>query len=148
MGAPMSRGADTSPVNFYIQLVCGSDADAPPAAQARLVGPKLNHRLHDVFRWKNYWEISHEAVSLKIGGTVRRRVTPDRDVEIAWPTGQKMTISIYTNGKLTRKRDQSIDAAFYIAGGDSNASESWFIIVRRDNPEAAEPSIPKLAAMP
>ena len=139
IGAPLAKGADKSAATFYVQLVRGSDQDAPPAPQARLIGPKLGHRLHDVFKWKNYWEIKRETVTLKTGDKIRRRMSQQREVEIAWPSSREMTVSLYTDGKLTRKRQQSIDTAFYIAGGDKDVSECWFIIVRRDNPDAAEP---------
>jgi hypothetical protein len=148
VGAPLLHGADVPPVTLYIQLVCGTDAEVPPAPQAKLVGPKLDQRLRNVFRWKNYWEITHEAVTLRMGSKVRRRVTDQREIEVAWPSDRLVQVSLYTDGKLTRKRDQSIDAAFYIAGGDSTGSESWFIVLRRDNPEASQALAPKLATMP
>ena len=116
--------------------------------QARLIGPKLDRRLHDVFKWKNYWEIKRATVSVKTGDKTRTRISKEREVEIALTGPQNMQVSIYANGKLTRKRQQSIDAAFYIAGGDNNdAAQSWFIVVRRDNPDAASDSS-KLVAVP
>jgi len=149
IGATLAQGADVPGVTFYVQLIRGSDADSPPpAAQARLIGPKLDRRLHDVFKWKYYWEVKRETVTLKSGAKVRKRVTPQREIEIAWPAPKDMTVCIYTDGKLTRKRQQSIETAFYIAGGDSDATQSWFIVVRRDNPDNSQDSATKLAAMP
>jgi hypothetical protein len=138
IGAPLAQSAESPAATFYIQLIRGSDLDAPPEPQAKLIGAKLGRRLHDVFKWKNYWEIKRETVTLKTGAKVRKRMSPQREVEIAWPDSQNMMISLYTDGKLTRKRQQSIDTAFYIAGGDRDASDCWFIIVRRDNPDGAD----------
>ncbi len=45
-----------------------------------------------------------------------------------------MSISIYADGKLTRKRKQPVTAPFYISGGDKQTNQSWFIVVRRDKP--------------
>jgi len=144
MGTPLAHGADVPAVTFYVQLIRGSDADTPPEPQARLIGPKLDRRLHDVFKWKNYWEIKREVIMLKTGASVRKRMTPQREIELTWPGPKNMTVSIYLDGKLTRKREQSIDTAFYIAGGDSGAAQCWFIVVRRDNPDAAQDSGTKL----
>jgi hypothetical protein len=113
-----------------------------------LIGPRLDRRLHDVFKWKNYWEVKREMVTLKTGAKVRKRMTPQQDIEIAWPDAKGMTVCIYTAGKMTRKREQSIDTAFYIAGGDSDATQSWFIVVRRDNPDASQGLNAKLASAP
>ena len=144
----MGPGADVPAVTFYVQLVRGSDVDAPQAPKARSIGPKLDRRLHDIFKWKNYWEIKREIVTLNAGTKIRKQMTAQRQVEISWPGSRDMVVSIYANGKLTRKRTQSVDAAFYIAGGDNDISQPWFIIVRRDNPDADQVLGAKLAAMP
>jgi hypothetical protein len=135
MGAPLAKCADAPAATFYIQLIRGSDLDAAPSPQAKLIGPKLDRRLHDVFKWKNYWEIKRETVTLKTGAAIRKQMSPQREVEIAWTSSRDVVISLYTDGKLTRKRQQSIDTAFYIAGGNKDASDCWFIVVRRENPD-------------
>jgi hypothetical protein len=144
LGAPLGYAADSPPLTFYVQLIRGTDSDSPPTADAHLVGAKLDHRLHDVFRWKNYWEVKRETISISPGQTVRQHITLEREVELTVPASGKMTVSIYANGKMTRKRTQPVDAAFYIAGGgDNDGSQPWFIVVRRDNPDSQG-----LAAMP
>ena len=148
VAAPLVQGADAPGATFYIQLIRGSDQDTPPAPQARLIGAKLDQRLHDIFKWKNYWEIKRETVTLNTGTTARRRMSPQREVEIAWTSPKDVTISLYIDGKLTRKRQQSIDTSFYIAGGDRDGSESWFIIVRKDNPDTSQGLGSKLTVTP
>ena len=49
-GAPRTQAADVSSATFYIQLIRGSDVDSPPEPQARLIGDKLDRRLHDTFQ--------------------------------------------------------------------------------------------------
>ncbi len=122
-------------ITFYIQLVQGTDADMPPATGATLIGDALSRRLQ-MFKWKNYWEIQRQTVELSAGAKVRRHIMRKHEVEIALPTPTDMTVSIYLDGKLTRKRVQPVDTAFYIAGGDNDEKlQSWFIVIRRDKPE-------------
>jgi len=135
VGAPLGYAADAPPLTFYVQLIRGSDSEAPPTTEAHPVGAKLDHRLHDVFRWKNYWEVKRETIAVNVGQTIRKHITPEREVELTVPASGNMTVAIYADGKLTRKRKQSIDAAFYIAGGDNDGPQPWFIVVRRDNPD-------------
>lgn len=124
-------------VTFFIQLIQGTDADKPPATGATLVGDALTRRLQ-MFRWKNYWEIQRQTVEVSTGAKVRLHVMRNHDVEIALPTPKDMTVSIYLDGKLTRKRAQPVENSFYIAGGDNDEmSQSWFIVVRRDKPQNA-----------
>jgi hypothetical protein len=135
-GARLAVAAPAADVTFYVQLVRGTDADTPPAAGATLVGDALSHRLQ-MFRWKNYWEIKRQTVQVSTGAKIRRHLTRKRDVEIALTTPTDMTVSIYLDGKLTRKRAQPVNTAFYIAGGDNEEAQSWFIVVRRDKPQNA-----------
>jgi hypothetical protein len=139
-GTRLASGAQEEAVTDGVQLIRGTDAVTPPTPEARLVGPELDHRLQ-MFKWRNYWEISHRAVVLKPGAKTRQRLTPQSEVEIALTTPGNMTVSIYTNGQLSRRRNQAADTAFFIAGGDHDNSECWFIVVRHDNPEAEQASL-------
>jgi hypothetical protein len=135
-GAHFAVSAPAEAVTFYVQLVQGTDGDTPPAAGATLVGDTLGHRLQ-MFRWKNYWEVKRQKVELTAGARTRRHLTRQRDVEIALTTPTNMTVCIYMDGMLTRKRAQPVNTAFYIAGGDNAEAQSWFIVVRRDKPQNA-----------
>ena len=99
-----------------------------------MVGDILSGRLR-MFKWKNYWEVQRQTVQVNVGGKTRKRITPQRDVEISLSTPDDMTICIYVNGKLSRKRQQHVSNTFYIAGGQNEDANSWFIVVRRDNPQ-------------
>jgi hypothetical protein len=121
---------------FYVQLIQGTDTQNPPAAGATLIGDALGQRLQ-MFKWKNYWELKRQTVHLNIGEKTRRHLTSKREVEIALPTPNDMTVCIYIEGKLTRKRTQRVKTAFYIAGGEKDDTQSWFIVIRRDKPQNA-----------
>jgi hypothetical protein len=97
----------------------------------------LGQRL-GVFKWKNYWEISRCSVVIEPGGKSRQRMSSRREVEISLAPAQQMTISIYTDGKLTRRRTQPLDTPLCIAGGDKEEDQAWFIVVRRDNPPSGD----------
>jgi hypothetical protein len=141
VGAPgLASSAQNDSLTFYVQLVRGTDDVAPPSREARLVGPELGKRLQ-VFKWKNYWEMGRRTIVLKPGGETRQRMTPHRDIDIALTSAQEMTVSIYVDGKLSRRRTQPADTAFYIAGGDHDKAQCWFIVVRRDKPQIADVSV-------
>jgi hypothetical protein len=134
LGPAAARSAETPTVTFYVQLVHGSDDDTPPAPEARLIGTDLGRRLHGVFRWKNYWEIKRQCITLSAGKAVRARMSSDREVEIQLPKPEEMIVCIYVDGKLVRRRQQAVQTRFYITGGDNEGTESWFIVVRKDKP--------------
>jgi hypothetical protein len=121
-------------LTFYLQLVRGNDQDAPPTTDAKPVGPKLSERLRSVCKWKRYWELKSDSVVVKPGQKVRKRMSPEREVEVELLDSRSIAARIYLNGELTRSRTQPAEAAFFIAGGDKGENQSWFIVVRRDRP--------------
>lgn len=131
----LAPGAEKSEVTFYLQLIRGTDDGKLPSPDARPAGPEVSRRLQ-MFKWRNYWEMSRRTVVLEAGGKCRRRMSPVREVEIALSAPREMTVCIYADGKLTRRRRQPLDTPFYIAGGDKGATQCWFIVVRRDKPPA------------
>jgi hypothetical protein len=136
----LAAGAEKSSVTFYLQLIRGTDDDKPPAPEARPVGPQISRRLQ-MFKWKNYWEITRKAVVLEAGAKTRQRMSPQREVQIELSAQREMTVCIYADGKLTRRRKQSLDTPFFIAGGDNDATQAWFIVVRRDKPPEAQAAL-------
>jgi hypothetical protein len=132
---PGCRPASDEPgLTFHLQLIRGSDQDTPPTSDAKPTGPKLRGRLHSVFKWKNYWELKRDSVVVKPGQKVRKRMSPEREVEIELWDSQRMAVRIFLNGKLTRSRTQPAEGAFDVVGGEKGQDQSWFIVVRRDAP--------------
>ncbi len=129
----LGRAADSPDATFYVQLIRGKADAKPPSDDAKPAGLEVSRRLQ-MFKWNNYWEISRKTVGVKAGGKNRQRMSPQREVEISLSTPEEMTISIYADGKKTRSRKQKVTTPFYIAGGDKDGNQSWFIVVRRDKP--------------
>jgi hypothetical protein len=125
-------------LTFYVQLVRGGDQDTPPVPDAKPIGRKLSQQLRSVFKWKNYWELKRDSIVVRQGQKARRRMSPEREVEIELLGSQRVAARIYANGKLTRSRRQPAEAAFFVAGGAEGENQSWFIVVRRDRPLDSE----------
>ena len=128
------RATNAPGLTLYLQLVRGSDQDTAPTPDARPIELKLSNRLHSVLKWKNYWELKRDFIVVSQGQKLRRRLSPEREVEIEFLDPQQLAARIYVNGKLTQCRKQPAKAAFYVAGGDQGADQSWFIVVREDRP--------------
>jgi hypothetical protein len=132
------QAASEGGLTFYLQSVRGNDRDAPPTSHAKPTGPKLSERLSSVFKWRHYWELKQESIVVTQGHRIRRRMFPEREVEVELLDDRRMTTRIFTNGKLTRIRQQPTEAAFVVAGGPERDNQSWFIVVRRDRPVDSE----------
>src|SRR5213083_2050448 len=76
------RAADVQKATFYVQLIRGSDADKPENPTWAPVGPKLAKNLGAVFRWKNYWEVKRQTVTVSGEKAARVHLTREREVEL------------------------------------------------------------------
>ena len=123
-----------SRTTFYLQLIRGNSESTAPAPGAKLIGPKLSQKLSPVFKWSNYWEIKRDSVDLEVGKSVRKKLSAEREVEVELLKTQDVAVRVIRNGKPTRETRQGAANAFVICGGDKEEDQSWFIVVRRDNP--------------
>jgi len=132
------RAADAQRIAFYVQLIRGSDSDKPDDPAWKPVGSRLGKNLRAVFRWKNYWEVKRESLTLVKGQVARLHLTREREVEVKLLDPPNTQIRLYHKGKLTRCTHQPISEHMSILGGDGQSGESWFVVVRRDQPSENE----------
>jgi hypothetical protein len=94
----------------------------------------LSSRLCPKFRWKNYWEVSRQTLSVPAGMKSRVRLNPEREIEIELRAEGDSEIRLFTAGKLVQKSRQSLQSKMSIIGGTRENEDSWFVVVRRDKP--------------
>jgi len=131
-GAPETEG---QPLTYYVQLIRGTDQAHRQEAAWKPIGPKLANRLSPVFRWRNYWEVSCQPVSVEKGKVSRCHLSDVRGVEIALINPSEIEIKLYLKGVLMEKSRQLVRTHMAIMGGDRTKDESWFVVVRREKPQ-------------
>ena len=120
---------------YYVQLIRGTDQAGPQETSWKPIGPKLSNRLAPIFRWKKYWEVNRQPISVDFGKTSRSRLSDVRQVEIEMINPSELEIRLFVKGKLTQTSRQLTHTPMTIIGGDRTRDESWFVIVRRDKPQ-------------
>jgi len=127
--------AGGQPIPYYVQLIRGTDQDRVQEASWKPIGPKLSNRLSPVFRWKHYWEVHRQVVPVEMAKVRRYRLFDLRDVEIELINPAEIEIRLFLKGKLVQKSRQLLSTHMGIMGGDKTKHESWFVVVRRDQPQ-------------
>jgi hypothetical protein len=128
-------GVEGQPVTYYVQLIRGTGQEHRQEATWKPVGPKLANRLSPIFRWKNYWEVTCQAISVEKGKVSRCHLSDVRDVEIALINPLEIEIKLYLKGAVIEKSRQLVRTHMAIMGGDRTKDESWFVVVRREKPQ-------------
>jgi hypothetical protein len=120
-------------ITFYAQLIRATDKENQEAGWKPL-GPNLSKQLCPKFRWKNYWEVNRQPLTVQSGSKTRVRLSPEREIEMELRGAGESEIRLYTAGKLVQKSKQSLESRMSIMGGNRENDESWFVVIRRDQP--------------
>ncbi len=126
--------ASEEKVTFYVQLIRGIDENKPPAPGAQRVGPKLARGLHSVFKWKSYWEINRQEVTMPVGGKTKVVLSKERAVEIDLTRPNKRKVTAISDNKPLASATQSVGKTMTVIGANRDSQTAWFIVVRRDKP--------------
>jgi hypothetical protein len=136
LSAPVMAGPENASLTLWVQLVHAAHAESVQLAGWKPIGPDLNKRLSGVFRWSDYYEVARQEVAVEPGKVAKVRLQGERDVAISFKSPTEMEVRLYRDGRLVRKAQRSLKQRMTIMGGDSNQNEAWFVVVRRDKPQA------------
>ena len=131
------RAAEPPPV-LYVQVVWGTNQERPAGMKCPEIGPKLSAKLSPVFRWKHYFENERYTVACDPKKISKVALANQRTLEIERLKTGEMEIRLYCNHKLITKARQSNEARMTILGGEEPSKDSFFIVVRADEPKATE----------
>jgi hypothetical protein len=131
---PLMAGPENASVTFWVQLVNANQAASVQPANWKPIGPELNKRLADVFRWREYYEVARQEVQVEPGKIAKAKLASEREVAISFKSPTELEVRLYRDGQLIRKAQRNLHQKLTIMGGDGNEREAWFVVVRRDKP--------------
>ena len=123
---------------LYVQVIRGSDQERPVGASYHEVGPKLSAKLSPVFRWKHYWETERKKVQLDAGKITKVALANQRSLEIERLKSGDLEVRLFRRTGLVTKTRQACDGRMAILGGEESGKESFFVVVRSDEPVGRE----------
>ena len=118
---------------IYVQFILGTDKSCPQA-NCREIGPKLSKKLSPVFRWKHFWEIDRKKLVVQAKKTTRIELAGDRKMEINFTKSDEVEVRLYRRTGLITKTRHSFGGPMSILGGEEDTHDSFFIVVRGDEP--------------
>lgn len=122
---------------FYVQFIWATDQPRPNGKQYREVGPKLTRKLSPL-RWKHYWEVEQKQISVRSQHTTRVNLPRQRKVEIELLKTGDVDVRLYRRTGLVTKTRQTINGKMAILGGEEDNKDSFFLVVRSDEPKHGE----------
>jgi hypothetical protein len=134
LAVPLLAGPENGSIKLWVQLVHATQSAAVQPANWKPIGPELSKRLTDVFRWRDYYEVARQEISVEPGKITKASLSKDREVVVTFKSPTEMIVRLYRQGTMVRKTERSLNQKMTIMGGDANDREAWFVVVRRDKP--------------
>jgi len=122
---------------LFVQFIRGTDRECPNGT-CREIGPKLSSRLSPVFRWKHFWEIDRKKLLVQPKKVTRVELSGDRRLEIQFTRANEVEVRLYRRSGLVTHQRHRLNNQMFILGGEDESHESFFVVVRQDEPQAGE----------
>ena len=119
---------------LYVQVILGCDQDRPANPAHKEIGPKLAAKLSPVFRWKHYWETERRKVEFDPAKVTRLTLAEDRTLEIERLKTGEFEVRLFRKSGLLTKARQPGRGGMAILGGEQPSKDSFFVVVRTDEP--------------
>ena len=134
--ATLVQAASTKPSVLYVQVIRGTDEAKPSGKNYREIGPKLSAKLSPVFKWKHYWETDLKKVDFDPAKVTKLALAGQRTLEIERLKSGALEVRLFRRSGLVTKTRQATHGRMAILGGEEGTKESFFVVVRPDEPVA------------
>ena len=111
-------------------LVWGTDEAKPTGKNLKEVDAKLGEKLGNIFKWKNYFEVSRQTASVPLAKAQSLKLSDDCSVEVKILPDNVAEVKLMGKGKaiVTRRHSFAKPDALVLAGDDKNKT-AWFVVL-------------------
>lgn len=132
-------GARAGDLELRAQLIWGTDEARPKDNKVKDLDEGLRKKLCRVFKWKNYFEISEQKVTLSSNETKRIKMSDKCELEIHYIDDETIEVKFFGEKRLTKTIRQPIKALrqgeLGVIGGDDKEKydDAWFVVLSSPN---------------
>jgi hypothetical protein len=136
---PASARAEGGDVKLKAQLVWATDHPKSKPEMKEL-DQKLSEKLRKMFKWKNYFEINQQTVTLGSGPGRKLNMSSKCDIELRQADDGTIEVKLFGEGKLVKTIRQPLKplqkGEYAAIGGDDKDSygDAWFVVLSVGQP--------------
>jgi hypothetical protein len=127
--------AQAGELNLNAVLIWGTDEAKPKEGSYKELDAKVKKKLCRIFRWKNYFVIKEEKISLAPKIAKRLKLSSKCELELKYADDDTVEIKLFGEGRWTKTFKQRIDALkngelAVLAGDDKDKyDDAWFVVL-------------------
>lgn len=122
----------SEPVETRVQavLVWGTNESQPSGKNIKELDAKLRERLANIFKWRNYFEVSRKTAGVTPSKPQLVKLSDDCSVDIKMLPDNQAEVKLIGRGKtiVTRRHSLAKPDALVLAGDDKN-NTAWFVVL-------------------
>lgn len=122
----------SEPVETRVQavLVWGTNESRPSGKNIKELDAKLRERLANIFKWRNYFEVSRKTAGVTPSKPQLVKLSDDCSVDIKLLPDNQAEVKLIGKGKtiVTRRHSMAKPDALVLAGDDKN-NTAWFVVL-------------------
>ena len=127
-----ASAASAADMNLEARLVWGTN-DEKGGPNCKPVDAELAAKLHGMFKWKNYFEITNQVADIPENKTRDLKMSDRCTLRIKNLGGSRVEINCIGEGKEVHKRaDTLLPHTWLVLGGNDKNNTAWFIGLRSD----------------
>lgn len=122
----------SEPIETRVQavLVWGTNESQPSGKNIKELDAKLRERLANIFKWRNYFEVSRKTAGVTPSKSQLVKLSDDCSVDIKMLPDNQAEVKLIGKGKtiVTRRHSLAKPDALVLAGDDKN-NTAWFVVL-------------------
>lgn len=122
-----SRAAD---LNLEARLIWGSN-DEKESVKYEPLDPVLSEKLHRMFKWRNYFEITNKSASIALNKSAELKMSGACTIRIKNLGSSRVEVSCIGHGKQVHRGAYTlVPPQWLVLGGNDSANTAWFVGLR------------------
>ena len=117
-------------MNLQAQLVWGTNKEKPDDPKLKEVDPSVAEKLRKVFKWKNYFEVKRQNLTVAPGTPKKIKMSDECEIEVQNLGSSSIEVKLYGKGKLAVRKTQKISPSeLLVLAGDDKDDTAWFLVL-------------------
>jgi hypothetical protein len=132
--APALQAAET--LKLSARLVWGTNRDKPADDKLKAMSPKLKKKFVNIFKWKDYYEISKKTFQFPKHAGKKMRMSPKCEIIMKLLDKDTLQVQVIGEDQLQRTVKHPLkpilkDGDLFVVGGDDKDSygDAWFLVI-------------------
>jgi len=134
----MALPARAADLKLEARLIWGAN-DEKETVKYEPLDPALSDKLHRMFKWKNYYEITNKTASVPVNQSSDLKMSDACTIRVKNMGASRVEVSCIGHGKQVHKGDYTlVPPQWLVLGGNGTDNTAWFVGLRAIDSKTAD----------